>query len=192
MQLITIAMYLTPTLGYSLCFFSKIGLFFKMLIAQRIFVGINSNFLHSIRASIQYVSENVIKIGDDFGAIFWKTMGYSLCFFSKIGPFLRMFIAQKFFVGIGSNFLHSIRASIQYVSENVIKIGDDFGAIFWKTMGYNLCFFSKIGPFLRMFIAQKFFVGIGSNFLHSIRTLICDRIWENQSLSANSKPDKKK
>ena len=34
------------TMGYSLCFFSKIGLFFKMLITQKIFVEISSNLLH--------------------------------------------------------------------------------------------------------------------------------------------------
>ena len=51
-------------------------------------------------------------------------MGYSPCFFSKIGSFLKMLVTQKILVRISSNFLHSIRTSS--VSENAIKIGGDF------------------------------------------------------------------
>ena len=50
-----------------------------------------------------------------------------------------MAITQKFLVGISSNFVH-IAYEHQYVhvSENIIKIGDDFGAIFWKKcVGYS-------------------------------------------------------
>ena len=60
-------------------------------------------------------------------------MGYSTGKFSEIGSFLKMVITLKFEVGIGSNFLHS--KGHQYVSENVIKIGGDFGAIFRKKHG---------------------------------------------------------
>ena len=43
---------------------------------------------------------------------------------------IKMGITLKFELRISSNFLHSISTSI--CSENVIKIGGDFGAIFWK------------------------------------------------------------
>ena len=77
----------------------------------------------------QYVSENVIKIWGDFGAIFWKkTMGYySLRYFSDFGLFLKMAVTRKIEVGISSNFLHSISTSIC-----ITKCNGDFGAIFWK------------------------------------------------------------
>ena len=39
-------------------------------------------------------------------------------------------------------------------------------------MDYSPCFFPKIGYFFKMAITQKILVGISSNFLHSIRTLI--------------------
>ena len=104
-----------------------------------------------------------------------KTMDYSPCFFSKIGSFLKMFITQKFQVGISSNFLHSIRTSMC-----IWKCNKNFG---WflshfleKTMDYSPCFFSKIGLFFKMLITQKFQVGISSNFLYSIRTSMC--IWK--------------
>ena len=57
-------------------------------------------------------------------------MGYSTGKFSENGSFLKMVITRKFELGIGSNFLHNIRTSM--LSENVIKIFSDFGAIFWK------------------------------------------------------------
>ena len=41
-----------------------------------------------------------------------------------------MAIARKLFVRMSSKFLHS--KGHQYASENVIKIGGDFGAIFRK------------------------------------------------------------
>ena len=57
----------------------------------------------------------------------------------------------------------------QYVSENVIKIGDDFLAIFWrKAWAIVQGFFPKFG----VVIAE---VGIDSNLLHSISTSICIR-----------------
>ena len=42
-------------------------------------------------------------------------------------------------------------------------------------MGYSTGYFSEIGSFLKMVITKKFELGIGSNFLHSIRTSICIR-----------------
>ena len=37
-------------------------------------------------------------------------------------------------------------------------------------MGYSTGYFSENGPFFQMAITRKFEFGIGSNFLHSIRT----------------------
>ena len=54
------------------------------------------------------------------------------CHVHDFSQFLKMVITSKIEVRITSNFLHSIRTS-----KNVIKIGGDFEAIFWKkTMGY--------------------------------------------------------
>ena len=76
-------------MDYSLCFFSKIGHFFKMLITQKIEVGISSNFLHSISTSI------CIRKCDKNFLHFWshfleKSMGYSTGHFSEIGHFFKM------------------------------------------------------------------------------------------------------
>ena len=101
-------------------------------------------------------------------------MGYSTGYFSKIGPFLQMAITQKIEVGISSNFLHNIRASICIRKCNK-NLGCFRSHFLEKTMGYSTGYFSEIGPFLQMAITQKFLVGIGSNFLHSIRTSICIR-----------------
>ena len=63
-----------------------------------------------------------------------------------------------------------------YVSEKVIKLGDDFGAIFWKKAWgiNNLVYFSKIGVFYKMLITIKLFDGNSSNCVHnSIKTSIC-------------------
>ena len=60
----------------------------------------------------------------------------------------------------------------KYVSENVIKIGGDFGAIFRKKAWAITGYFSE---FFKMAITQKIQGGISSNFLHSIRTSICIR-----------------
>ena len=57
-------------LYYSTGHFSKIGSFFKMVITQRVLVGISSNFLNSTRTSICIRKCN--KNGGNFGAIFWK------------------------------------------------------------------------------------------------------------------------
>ena len=82
-----------------------------------------------------------------------------------------MAISKKVLVGISLNFLHSIRTS-----KNVIKIGGDFGAIFWKkAWAIVQGIFSEIGSFFKMAITQKVLVGISSNFLHSIGTSICIR-----------------
>ena len=68
-------------------------------------------------------------------------MGYSTGKFSEIGSLLKMAITGKIELGISSNLLHSISASICIRKINVIKIWGDFGAIFWKkTMGYSLYF----------------------------------------------------
>ena len=56
-----------------------------MLIYPKLFAGISSNFVHSIRTSIM---------------------------FSENGPFLKMVITRKFELGISSNFLHKIRTLI--------------------------------------------------------------------------------
>ena len=58
-------------------------------------------------------------------------MGYSTGYFSEIGSFLKMVITKKFELGIGSNFLHSIRTSICIRKCNK-NWGGDFRAIFWK------------------------------------------------------------
>ena len=42
-------------------------------------------------------------------------------------------------------------------------------------MGYSTGYFSEFGPFLKMIITRKFELGISSNFLYSIRMLICIR-----------------
>ena len=96
MQLITIAMYLTPTLiSTSICIrkcnknggdflaifwkkawatvqgiFLEFGPFLKMAITRKFELGISSNFLHSIRTSICIRKCN--KNWGDFLAIFWK------------------------------------------------------------------------------------------------------------------------
>ena len=64
---------------------------FAMVITQKIIVGISSNFLHSIRASIC-----IRKYNKNWG-YFWshfleKSMGYSTGYFSEFGPFLKMVI----------------------------------------------------------------------------------------------------
>ena len=45
-----------------------------------------------------------------------------------------------------------------------------------KTMGYSTGKFSEIGSFFKIAITRKFELGIGSNFLHNIKTSIC--IWK--------------
>ena len=57
-------------MDYSTGIFSGFGRFLKMVVTQKIEVGITSNFLHSLSTSI--CIKNVIKIFSDFGAIFWK------------------------------------------------------------------------------------------------------------------------
>ena len=43
-----------------------------------------------------YVLENVVKIGGDFRAIFWKkSMDYSPWYFQKLAHFFKMLITQK-------------------------------------------------------------------------------------------------
>ena len=85
-----------------------------------------------------------------------------------------MVITQKFLVGISSNFLHSIRASICIRKCNKIFLWylSHFSE---KSMGYSAGYFSKISRFLKMVITRKILVRISSNFLHSIRTSICIR-----------------
>ena len=66
-----------------------------MAITSKIEVGINSNLLHSIRT--QYVSENVIKLFSDFGAIFWKKpWAIALGIFQKLAYFLKWLKLEKF------------------------------------------------------------------------------------------------
>ena len=62
------------------------NLFLKMVITRKIFVGVSSNFLHSIRTSI--CIKNVIKIGGDFGVNFWKKpWTIVFAFFQKLAVF---------------------------------------------------------------------------------------------------------
>ena len=58
-------------------------------------------------------------------------------FFQK----LKKLITPKYFVRISSNFLHSVKTS-----ENVMKTGGGFGAIFWKKPWaiYSPCFFQNL------------------------------------------------
>ena len=86
-----------------------------------------------------------------------------------------MVITRKFELGIGSNFLHNIRTSMC-----IWKCNKSFG---WfrshfleKSMGYSTRIYSKIGWFKKMVITRKFELGIGTNFLHNIRTSMC--IWK--------------
>ena len=101
-------------------------------------------------------------------------MGYSTGNFSENGIFLKMAITQKFKVGISSNFLHSIRTSmcIKKCNKKILWFRSHF---LEKSMGYSTGNFSEIGRFFKLAITQKFEVGISSNFLHSISTLICIR-----------------
>ena len=65
-----------------------IFIFLKVAITRKLLVGISSNFLHSI--GHQYVSENVIKILGDFGAIFWKkAWAIVQGIFQKLANFLK-------------------------------------------------------------------------------------------------------
>ena len=52
---------------------------------------------------------------------------------------------------------------------------DIFDEIWPTTLYYSTGKFSENGSFLKMVITQKFELGIGSNFLHNIRTSICIR-----------------
>ena len=68
--------------------FSKIGSFFKMLETQKLFVGISSNCLYSIRTSICIRNCN-----KNWGVISEPMFGknhrlYSPCFFRKLACFL--------------------------------------------------------------------------------------------------------
>ena len=69
-------------MDYSPCFFSKIGSFFKMLITQKIQVGISSNFLHSIRTSICIRKCNK-NWGRFLGHFLEKTIGYNIEYFKN-------------------------------------------------------------------------------------------------------------
>ena len=118
---------------------------------------------------------NIIKIGGDFGVIFWKKPWAIVhAFFSKVGSFFKMLITQKLFVGISSNFLHSIRTSmcIRKCNKNFWSFRSHF---LEKSMVYSTGKFSEIGSFFKMVITRKFEAGISSNFLYSIRTSICIR-----------------
>ena len=103
----------------SFALFRKFGSFIKMLINPKLFAGISSNFVHSIRTSI---------------------------IFSENGSFLKMVITRKFELGISSNFLHSIRTSmcIWKCNKNFWWFRSHF---LEKTMGYSMGKFSEIGSF---------------------------------------------
>ena len=165
--------FLKKSMGYSLGYFSDFGLFLKMVITQKIEVGISSNLLHSISTSICIRKCN--KKFSHFRSHFLKkSMGYSLRYFSDFWLFLKMAITQKIEVGISSNLLHSISTSICIRKCN--KNFSCFRSLFLKkSMGYSLGYFSNFGLFLKMVITQKIEVGISSNLLHSISTSICIR-----------------
>ena len=95
-----------------------------------------------------------------------------------------MVITQKIEVGISSNFVHSIRTSIC-----IRKCNKNFGW-FWshfleKSMGYSTRYVSEFWHFLKMAITWKIEVGIGSNFLHSIRTFVPARPWLDLKINLN-------
>ena len=139
-----------------------------MVITRKFELGIGSNFLHNMRTSmcIWKCNKNFWWFRSHF---LEKSMGYSTGYFSEIGWFLKMVITQKFELGIGSKFLHNMRTSMCIWKCN---------KIFWwfrshfleKSMGYSTGKFSEIGWFLEMVITRKFELGIGSNFLHNMRT----------------------
>ena len=135
--------FLEKTMGYSPCFFPKIGQLFKIVITQKIQVGISSNFLHSIRTSmcIRKCNKKFLWFLSHF---LEKTMGYSPCFFPKIGQLFKIFITQKIQVGISSNFLHSIRTSMCIRKCNKIFLWF-LSHFLEKTMGY--AFFRKLAHF---------------------------------------------
>ena len=160
-------------MGYSTGNFSEIGQFLKLAITRKFEVGISSNFLHNIRTSI-YIRKCNKKFLWFRSHFLEKSMGYSTGNFSENGIFLKMAVTQKFEVGISSNFLHNIRTSICIRKCNKIFLW--FRSHFLeKSMGYSTGNFSEIGRFFKLAITQKFEVGISSNFLHSISTLICIR-----------------
>ena len=145
-----------------------------MAITQKIFIGISSNFLHSIRTSICIRKCNK-KFFCIFGAIFWKkAWAIVQGIFQKLADFFKMAITQKIFIGISSNFLYSIRTSIciRKCNKNFLHFWSHF---LEKSMGYSTGNFSNIGRFFKMAITQKILAGISSNFLHSISTSICIR-----------------
>ena len=158
-------------MGYSTVIFSDFGSFLKMTVTRKIEVGINSNLLHSISASIC-----IRKCNKNFwwfrGHFLEKSMGYSTGYFSKFWRFLKMAVTWKIEVGINSNLLHSISTSIC-----IRKCNKNFWW-FWshfleKSMGYSTVIFSKFWRFLKMAVTRKIEVGINSNLLHSISTSIC-------------------
>ena len=165
--------FLEKTMDYSLGYFSKFCHFLKMAITRKIEVGISSNLLHSISTLICIRKCNK-NLGGFFGHFLEKTMDYSLGYFSKFCHFLKMAITRKIEVGISSNLLHSISTLICIRKCNK-NLGGFFGHFLEKTMGYSLGYFSKFCHFLKMAITRKIEVGISSNLLHSISTLICIR-----------------
>ena len=73
----------------------------------------------------------------------------------------------------GRNLIVS-KSNFLYVLENVIKCGGDFEAIFWKKPWAIVhAFFQNLLVFKKMLITLEFELGIGSNFLQSIRTSMC-------------------
>ena len=132
-------------MGYSSCFFSKIGSFFKMLITRKIEVGISSNFLHSISTSIciRKCNKNFLHFRSHF---LEKSMGYSTGNFSENGHFFKMLITRKIEVGISSNFLHSISTSIciRKCDKKFLHFRSHF---LEKSMGYSTGHFSENGHF---------------------------------------------
>ena len=165
--------FLEISMGYSTAIFSDFWQFLKMVVTQKIEVGITSNLLHSISTSIciRKCNKNFWWFRCHFLEI---SMGYSTAIFSDFWQFLKMVVTQKIEVGITSNLLHSISTSIciRNCNKNFWWFRYHFLEI---SMGYSTAIFSDFWQFLKMVVTQKIEVGITSNLLHSISTSICIR-----------------
>ena len=73
-------------MDYSTVIFSDFGPFLKMVVTQKIEVGISSNLLHSINTSICIRKCNKNR-GSFFDHFLEKSMGYSTVILSDFGSF---------------------------------------------------------------------------------------------------------
>ena len=145
--------FLEKSLYYSTVIFSDFGSFLKMIVTQKIEVGIDSNLLHSISTSIC-----IRKCNKKF-SWFWshfleKSLYYSTVIFSDFGSFLKMTVTRKIEVGIDSNLLHSISTSIciRKCDKNFWWFRSHF---LEKSLYYSTVIFSDFGSFLKMTVTRK-------------------------------------